>query len=88
MDENLRKHDPEYPTADGLRAVTTEEKGNNNGINIKWGCGKQPYTEIIGKGKDSEASNAIIAAADKDVRAQFILAFGAVRGKLLRQFGM
>ena len=66
VDENLRKHDPKYPTADALRAVTFEGKGNNNGISIKWGCGKQPYTDIIGKGKDSEASNAIIAAADKD----------------------
>ncbi len=66
VDENLRKHDPNYPAADVLRAVTFEGKGNNNGIKIQWGCGKQPYTEIIGKAKASEASNAIIAAADKD----------------------
>ena len=31
VDENLRKHDPKYPTADALRAVTYEGKGNNNG---------------------------------------------------------
>jgi len=66
VDENLRKHDPKYPTADALRAVTYEGRGNNNGIKIQWGCGKQPYAEIIGKGRASEASNAIIAAADKD----------------------
>ncbi len=66
VDENLRKHDPNYPTADALRAVTYEGKGNNNGVKIQWGCGKQPLTDIIGKGMDSEASNAIIAAADKD----------------------
>lgn len=46
VDENLRKHDPKYPAADALRAVTYEGKGNNNGISIKWGCGKQPYTDI------------------------------------------
>jgi hypothetical protein len=34
VDENLRKHDPKYPTADALRAVTFEGKGNNNGISI------------------------------------------------------
>jgi len=65
VDENLRKHDPKYPTADALRAVTFEGKGNNNGVKIQWGCGKQSPGEIIGKGLDSEASNAIIAAAVK-----------------------
>lgn len=66
VDENLRKHDPKYPTASELRAVTFEGKGNNNGIKIQWGCDKQSPDEIIGKGKDSEASKAIIAAVDKD----------------------
>jgi hypothetical protein len=80
VDENLRRHDPKYPTADVLRAVTFEGKGNNNGIRIKWGCGKQPHTEIIGKGKDSEASNAIIAAADKpDSRPIYIGVWGGPR---------
>lgn len=64
--DNLKKQDSKFPTADYLRSVTYEGKGNNNGINIKWGRGKQPYTDIVGEGKDSEASNAIIAAADKD----------------------
>ncbi|TNF42690.1 MAG: DUF1593 domain-containing protein [Bacteroidetes bacterium] len=63
---NLRKHDPKYPSADDLRSVTYEGKGNNNGVKIMFGCQKQPYNEIIGKGMNSEASDAIIAAADKD----------------------
>lgn len=80
VDENLRKHDPKYPTAAALRAVTFEGKGNNNGIRIQWGCGKQPYTDIIGAGKDSEASNAIIAAADKpDPRPIYIGVWGGPR---------
>jgi hypothetical protein len=80
VDENLRKHDPKYPTADALRAVTFEGKGNNNGIRIAWGCGKQPAMDIIGKGKDSEASNAIIAAADKpDPRPIWIGVWGGPR---------
>jgi hypothetical protein len=80
VDENLRKHDPKYPTADALRAVTYEGKGNNNGIKIQWGREKQPVTDIIGKGKDSEASNAIIAAADKpDPRPIYIGVWGGPR---------
>ena len=80
VDENLRKHDPKYPTADALRAVTFEGKGNNNGIKIQWGCGKQSPNDIIGKGKDSEASNAIIAAADKpDPRPIYIGVWGGPR---------
>jgi hypothetical protein len=78
--ENLKTHDPLYPTPDNLRSVTFEGKGNNNGIAIKWGRGKQPYTDIIGKGMDSEASNAIIAAADKpDPRPIWIGVWGGPR---------
>jgi hypothetical protein len=80
VDENLRKHDPKYPTAEALRAVTFEGKGNNHGISIKWGCGKQPYTDIVGKGRDSEGSDAIIAAADKpDPRPIYIGVWGGPR---------
>ncbi len=78
--ENLKKHDPAYPTADYLRSVTFEGKGKNNGVNVIWGQGKQPYTDIIGEGKDSEASNAIIAAADKpDPRPIWIGVWGGPR---------
>lgn len=78
--ENLEKHDPRYPTADYLRSVTFEGKGNNHGVKIEWGQGKQPYTDIIGKGMDSEASKAIIAAADKpDPRPIWIGVWGGPR---------
>ncbi|MEQ8683312.1 MAG: DUF1593 domain-containing protein, partial [Cyclobacteriaceae bacterium] len=77
---NLKTYDPDYPTADYLRSVTYEGKGNNNGINIKFGCGKQDYKEIIGEGLDSEASNAIIEAVDKpDPRPIWIGVWGGPR---------
>jgi hypothetical protein len=80
VDENLRKHDLKYPEAKSLRTVTFEGKGNNNGIRILWGCDKQSAGEIIGKGLDSEASNAIIAAADKpDPRPIYICVWGGPR---------
>ena len=60
--ENLKKRDSNYPTPDYLRSVTFEGMGNNHGIPIKFGRDKQPVTEIMGDGLDSEASNAIIAA--------------------------
>ncbi|TWT89095.1 hypothetical protein Mal64_25870 [Pseudobythopirellula maris] len=78
--ENLKSHDPDFPTPDELRAVTYEGKGNNHGVPIKWGRNKQPHTEIIGEGMDSEASNAIIAAADKpDPRPIWIGVWGGPR---------
>jgi hypothetical protein len=78
--EKLKTHDPDYPTADYLRSVTYEGRGNNNGVSIIFGCGKQAYTDIIGKGLDSEASNAIIAAADKpDPRPIWIGVWGGPR---------
>ena len=78
--KNLTTHDPRYPTPDYLRSVTYEGKGNNNGIKVIWGKDKQPYTDIIGKGLSSEASNAIIAAADKsDSRPLWIGVWGGPR---------
>ncbi len=80
VDENLRKHDPDYPIADTLRSVTYEGLGNNHNISIKWGSRKQPWSDIIGSGRDSEASNAIIAAADKpDPRPIYIGVWGGPR---------
>lgn len=80
VDENLREHDPNYPTADYLRSITYQGLGNNHNINIQWGCGKQPWSDIIGEGKDSEGSEAIIAAADKaDTRPIYIGVWGGPR---------
>ncbi len=51
VDERLRQHDPNYPTADALRSVT------RNGLSGTYG---KPASEIIGEGKDSEASQYIL----------------------------
>jgi hypothetical protein len=56
VENNLRKHDPRYPTADKLRAVTFE------GLSGTWGKSVDNNT---GEGKDSEASEAIIKIVDK-----------------------
>jgi hypothetical protein len=77
---NLKTYDPDYPNPDYLRSITYEGKGNNNGVNITWGCEKQDYTHIIGEGMDSEASNAIITAVDKpDPRPVWIGVWGGPR---------
>jgi hypothetical protein len=56
VDENLRKHDPLFPTADYLRSVTFQGRSGT------WG---KSVSNNIGEGKDSEASNAIISIVDK-----------------------
>jgi hypothetical protein len=56
VDENLRRHDPLYPTADALRAVTFQGRSGT------WG---KSTSNNIGAGKDSKASNAIISIVDK-----------------------
>jgi hypothetical protein len=77
---NLKSYDLEYPTAGYLRSVTYEGKGNNNGLKIQWGCDNQPFSDIIGEGMDSEASEAIIRAADKpDSRPLWISVWGGPR---------
>lgn len=57
VDENLRNHDPNYPSASYLRSVTWEGRSGN------WG---KPASEILGEGKDSDASEAIIKIVDHD----------------------
>ncbi len=80
VESNLKKRDANYPDADYLRSITFEGLGNNHNINIKWGCDKQSWEEIIGEGKDSEASNAIIKLADKsDPRPIYICVWGGPR---------
>lgn len=57
VDENLRSHDDRYPTADELGAKTWQGRSGT------WG---RPSTEIIGEGKDSEASEKIIRLLEKE----------------------
>lgn len=80
VDENLRTHDPLYPTAGDLRAVTFEGRGSNSGVDIQWGCDKQPAEDIIGEGKQSEASEAIIEIVDRpDPRPVYVGVWGGPR---------
>jgi hypothetical protein len=68
VDENLRKHDSRYPTADQLRAVTWQGRDGT------WG---EAYADILGEGKDSEASAAIIKVVDKpDPRPVWVCIWG------------
>jgi hypothetical protein len=56
VDEELRKRDRRYSTADQLRAVTWQGRSGT------WG---KPVDDVIGEGKDSEASEAIIRIVDR-----------------------
>jgi hypothetical protein len=79
VDENLRRHDSRYPTADKLRSVTWQGRSNT------WGTPKvlstaKPLDEILGDGKDSEASNAIISVVDRpDPRPVWVCVWGGSR---------
>lgn len=78
--DQLKTHDDNYPTAEYLRSVTYEGLGTNHKLNIRWGFNKQPWSDIIGNGKDSEASEAIITAADKaDPRPLYVCVWGGPR---------
>lgn len=68
VDENLRKHDKRYPTANQLRAITWQGRDKTYG---KGGMAN------LGKDMDTEASNAIIRIVDKpDDRPVFVCAWG------------
>ncbi len=76
VQQNLARHDPRYPTADALRAVTWQ------GLDGAWGSpyfgrdGK-PLDALIGEGKDTEASEAIIRVVDRpDPRPVWVCVWG------------
>lgn len=71
VNENLNRHDPRYPTADQLRSIVFQ------GCSGSWG---KPADEILGEGKDSEASEAIIRIVDKpDSRSVWVCVWGGPR---------
>jgi hypothetical protein len=71
VDENLRLHDPRYPTADKLRSITWEGRS---------GCWGKGWGQIGGEGRDSEASDEIIKVVDKpDPRPVWVCVWGGPR---------
>ncbi|MFO0892386.1 MAG: DUF1593 domain-containing protein [Isosphaeraceae bacterium] len=79
VDENLRRHDPRYPTADRLRSVTWQGRSGTWG-DPSLGATARPLEEILGEGKDSEATDAIIRVVDRpDPRPVWVCVWGGPR---------
>jgi hypothetical protein len=76
---NLIKHDPRYPTAEKLRSVTWQGRDGAWGT-PKVGTTAKPLDQILGEGKDSEASDAIIRVVDRpDPRPVWVCVWGGSR---------
>lgn len=79
VDANLRRHDPRYPTAEKLRSVTWQ------GSDGSWGApavqtAYKALDRIVGAGKDTEASDAIIRIVDRpDPRPVWVCVWGGSR---------
>ena len=79
VEENLRRHDPRYPTTERLRARTWQ------GLDGAWGAPAvggvfKPLDTILGAGKDTEASEAIIRIVDRaDPRPVWVCVWGGSR---------
>ncbi len=77
--ENLRRHDSHYPTPDKLRSVTWQGRDGAWGT-TNVGTTAKPLDQILGAGKDSEASDAIIHVVDRsDPRPLWICVWGGSR---------
>jgi hypothetical protein len=76
---NLKRHDPRYPTPDKLRAVTWQGRDGAWGT-TNVGTIAKPLEEILGAGKDSEASDAIVKVVDRpDPRPVWVCVWGGSR---------
>jgi hypothetical protein len=77
--ENLRRHDPRYPAPDKLRSVTWQGRDGSWGT-AKVGTTAKPLDQILGAGKDSEASDAIINVVGRsDPRPVWVCVWGGSR---------
>ena len=76
---NLKKHDARYPSAEKLRSVTWRGRDGSWGT-AKVGTTSRPLDQILGEGKDSEASDAIIKVVDRpDPRPVWVCVWGGSR---------
>ena len=79
VDENLRRHDPRYPIAEALRSVTWQGRSGAWGT-PSFGTPGKTMEKLLGAGKDSEASDAIIRVVDRpDPRPVWFCAWGGSR---------
>jgi hypothetical protein len=79
VDENLRRHDARYPTADALRSITWEGRSGAWGTPAV-GERARRLDDVLGEGKDSEASDAIIRVVDRvDPRPVWVCVWGGSR---------
>ena len=79
VSENLRRHDPRYPTPDQLRSVTWQGRDGSWGT-TNVGTTAKPLDQILGAGKNSEASDAIITVVDRsDPRPVWVCVWGGSR---------
>ena len=79
VDDKLRRHDLRYPTAEKLRSVTWQGRDGAWGT-TNVGTNAKPLEEILGAGKDSEASEAIIRVVDRpDSRPVWVCVWGGSR---------
>lgn len=77
--ENLRWHDPRYPTPDQLRSVAWQGRDGSWGT-TNVGTTAKPLDQILGAGKDCEASEAIIKVVDRpDPRPVWVCVWGGSR---------
>jgi hypothetical protein len=76
---NLRRHDLRYPTAEKLRSITWQGRSGAWGSPAV-GTKAKPLDDILGDGKDSEASDAIIGVVDRpDPRPVWVCVWGGSR---------
>lgn len=76
VDENLRRHDARYPSAEKLRARTWQGRDGTWGAPAV-GTKTKPLDQILGEGRDSEASEAVIRIVDRpDPRPVWICVWG------------
>ncbi len=77
---NLSIHDPRYPTADDLRAVTWQGMDGTIGTETFAGGTFKPIETLIGAEHDTEASEAIIRIVDEpDPRPVWVCVWGGSR---------
>lgn len=75
VEDNLRLHDPSFPSADHIRSITKMGKGFAQRMSGSMDKGNEHFWDYVGEGRDSEGSDYLQKIFDKKDERPIYVAF-------------
>lgn len=73
--DNLRLHDPNFPSADYFRSITKQGKGTAQRMTGSSDQGQEKFWDYVGEGRDSDGSDYLIEVFEKEDERPIYIGF-------------